>query len=122
MILEPEITLELSVQFLEKCTVGIEPRYFVLVLVGHQLEQVARDRLRKPGASPRARGFGCFDHRYRIAVALRIRRVLVVGEEGGAALDHGDELLQLRRRIMTRVRHERLELRAVMRGEATPGN
>ena len=42
------IAVEFVLDLLEERAVGIEPRHLVLVLVGHQLEQIARDRIGKP--------------------------------------------------------------------------
>ena len=65
-----------------------EARHLILILVGHQLEQIARDGLGKAPLARGLRGFGClrlFDQR---AVAFGISRILIFGEEGGAPLHH----------------------------------
>src|SRR6516164_2251358 len=54
---EAVVALEPVRQFSGKAAVGIEPRDFVLVLVGHQLEQVFRNCLGEFGRSRRSRSF-----------------------------------------------------------------
>ena len=67
--------------------IGVEAGDLVLVLVGHQLEQVARDRLGEParlGACARLGGPRPLDQG---AVSRRVGGVLVGGEEGDAPRD-----------------------------------
>ena len=70
--------------------VGMQPRDFILVLVGHELEVVARHRLGQPQrlAALDHAAFGLPHLRHEVAVLRRIRRVLVVGQECDAASDH----------------------------------
>ena len=76
---ETEVAVEFICELLGKAAVGIEPRDLVFVLVGHQLEQIARDRLREPllaAAARRFRGFRFFDQH---PVARGVSPVLVIG-------------------------------------------
>src|SRR3546814_16962299 len=79
------VALELGVQFLQEIAVGIEPRDLVLVLVGHQLVGIARDRLGEAGHAlglRRIGGAGLFDQR-RVPVAICL--VLVTDPAPAAA-------------------------------------
>ena len=61
------LAAEFVVHLLDECVVGIEPRHLVLVLVGHQLEQVARDRVGQTAFAGRTRRLDRFrplDHRW----------------------------------------------------------
>ena len=55
------LAVELAGDLLEERAVGIKPRDFVFVLVGHQLEQITRNRVGEAGLARRPRGFGRFD-------------------------------------------------------------
>ncbi len=93
VVMHRVIALEFLGQALEEPGLGVQPRDLVLVLVGHQLEQRAGDRLAQGGrAGRRLGGADPVDHG---AVAPGIGRVLVGGEEVGAAGD--DPVDRLRR-------------------------
>src|SRR5579883_423357 len=51
MEFEGEVAFELLMKLLQERAIGVEPRDLVLVLIGHQLEEVARDRLSKARVS-----------------------------------------------------------------------
>ena len=74
MELEAQLAVELGRGLAQERAVGVEPRHLVLVLVGHQLEQVARDRLGEPALARRLRALsarrtpldaGCGSARHR---------------------------------------------------------
>src|SRR5580704_5781999 len=91
MIVQVEIAFELPLQFFQKRAVGIEPRHFVFILVGHQREQVARHGLGKAG---KAAGEFCFsdtNRPHRVAIALRVSGILVILEKRGAVFDQAVE-------------------------------
>ncbi len=78
--------------------IRVEPRHFVFVLVGHQLEQVARHRFGQ-AQFRRAVHHSRFDLAHLIdkgVVLLRIRGVLVAGQEFDTARDH---FIQVRRAL-----------------------
>src|SRR6202040_32534 len=94
MKFEAQLALELSAQFLLERAVGIEPRHFVFVLVGHELEQAVRNSIAESRAAGRARRFRCCNPRHDIAVPLRISCVLIVGEKCGPMPDQRVQLLR----------------------------
>ena len=51
MKLELIVAFELPFQTPLEITIGLEARHFVLVLVGHQLEEITRNRFRERSAS-----------------------------------------------------------------------
>ena len=65
--------------------VAVQAGHLVLVLVGHELEEVVCHGLRQAGLTQR--GLGLFDAPHGLCIALRVSRVLVLGEEGHTALD-----------------------------------
>ncbi|MNI03961.1 hypothetical protein D3C73_568740 [compost metagenome] len=82
------IALELLLQAALEIAAGVQAGHFVLVLVRHQLEQVAGHGLGQRGGAADTFGFSrahAFDQR---AVAVGVGGILVVGQEGRAALDH----------------------------------
>ena len=95
--LELRPALELVREPRAELAVGVEARDLVLVLVGEQLEVVARDRLGQLAAARRARGLDRARALDQRAVALGIGRVLVVGEERDPARDR---LVQALRRAL----------------------
>jgi hypothetical protein len=102
-----------------KAPVAVEPGDLVLVLVGHELEEVARDRLGQglvPGRLGRLRRP---DGRDEAAVAVGVGLVLVTCEESGPA---GDQLVEARRRRRPGGRAgQSLDGRRVVGVGATPG-
>ena len=111
-----------SFSALRELAVGVEPRDFVLVLVGHQLEQASCERLGEVMRAGASLGFGRANALDLGQVALRIGLVLVVGQELGA---EGDALVE---RPLGRRRARALEARRplttalqVVRGEPAPG-
>ena len=86
MDLEPVPALELGGELPGEGSIRVEPRHLVLVLVGHELEEVAGDRLGEL-APPRHPPLGVADPRHRLPVARRIGFVLVGRQEGGPVLD-----------------------------------
>ena len=106
------VALEGRRDLLGELAVRVEPRHLVFVLVGHELEEVARDRVgerRRVGDRMRLGGPDALD---RNPVALGVGAVLVSGQESDAA---GDRLVE-RLGEMARGRR-RLEL-AHQRGDA----
>src|SRR3546814_16503295 len=83
--------VELLLQFLAKVAAGVQARDLVLVLVGHELEEVAGHGFGEVGRAARLRLLGGAHLRHEVGVAPRVRRVLVVDEEGGAAGAQFDE-------------------------------
>ena len=82
MELEREVVARnLVLHLREECRLGVKPRDLVLVLVGHQLEQIARDRVGKPGLARRLRGLGGLHLIDQRPVARRVVGVLIGGEE-----------------------------------------
>ena len=120
MELQAEVALELALEFPEERAVGVEARDLVLVLVGHQLEEVAGDR---PASPPRPRALRARrrDALDALAVALRVGRVLVRGEQGCAVRD---DLVERLRPALLVIAAARLapapRPRAVVRGEPAP--
>ena len=122
MKLQPEVALELLAQVLQKPAVGIEPRHFVFVLVGHQLEQIVRGGFGKPGSARCPRFRRLLDCGDRAPVALGIAGALVTRQELGAV---GDDVRDgwLDRRLGPGHRRpgQRLDLGAVVGGQPAPG-
>src|SRR3546814_2353006 len=87
---------------------GVQARDLVLVLVGHELEEVAVHGFGEVGRAGRLRLLGGAHLRHEVGVALRVRRVLVVDEEGGAA---GDQFVERARqaRVVQRQEGDRSE-------------
>ena len=82
------VALELRLELLSEFRARVEPRDLVLVLVGHQLEPVARDGFRQCRRTLRLLLLGRTDLVDQTTVALGVRGILVVGQEGDAARDH----------------------------------
>ena len=85
--LEAVPALELGPELALEGAVGVEPGHLVLVLVGHELEEVARDRLGERWAAGEDGRLACPHALDRRPVAGGIGGVLVVGEEGRALVD-----------------------------------
>jgi hypothetical protein len=70
--------------------VRVQARHFVLVLVGHQLEDSSArpSSVRRACRLPSTAVSACAHPRDQVAVLLRVRGVLVVGQEGDAFCDH----------------------------------
>ncbi len=117
------VAAELVRHLLEEIAVGVEPRHLVFVLVGHQLEQIARDRFGEPALAGRLFGFGGLHLVDQRAVAPRVAPALIGGEEGHAPLHH---LLERLRQGAVLVAvfglgpRQRLDCVAVERGAAAP--
>ena len=88
------VAVELGRDLPQERAVGVEPRDLVLVLVGHQLEQVARDRLGEPAFAGRLGRLGRLRLLDPAAIARGIGGVLVGGEELDAARDRLVEALR----------------------------
>ena len=115
---QPVVALEHRRHLGREGRVGVQARHFVLVLVGHQLEQVARHRLGQAGAAQRRLGGAhAVDEG---AVLRRVGRVLVAGEELHPPRHHlverglAHELDHLRRL------EQRLHRREVVRAAPAP--
>jgi hypothetical protein len=86
--------------------IGVQARDFVFVLVGEELEVVARDRLGERGASGLER-FGFARALDELAVALGVRGILVRGEEFDPARDQLVEVARERLRDRNDLRRSR---------------
>ena len=102
VVVELEIAFEHAVDPLQERSIGMQARHFVLVLVGHELEQVARYGLGQQGLAKRRLALAHLVHKH--LVLLRIGGILVGGQELDAPLDQViqrlafPELQHLRRR------------------------
>jgi CheY-like chemotaxis protein len=112
--------LELLGDPLLELAVGVQPRHFVLVLVGHQLEAVPGDRLGQLLPARRPLALGGTHLLDQGPVARGIAGVLVIGEEGAAAFHQLVQALRLRRLRLGRGGYQLLHRRQVMGGPATP--
>ena len=89
-----EVELEAQLAFKRGChlprkrAVGVEPRHLILILVGHQLEGVARHSFAQPALARRAALFHLSHAGDKRAVLFPISCVLVGGEKGDAARHH----------------------------------
>ena len=81
MQLDAVPALELALELPAEGAVRPEPRDLVLVLVGEQLEVVTRDRLGEAAASGRALALARRHALDQLAVAARVGRALVRGQE-----------------------------------------
>ena len=70
----------------------VESRHLVLVLVGHQLVEVTRDRLGEPGLAGHRRPLRRRDAAHELDVAARIGHILVGDQLGDADLDQPPQL------------------------------
>lgn len=133
------VAFELRVDTLEELAVRVQARHFVLVLVGHQLEVIARHRL----GQPRGAGGGLLGRGHlvdQILVAPRIGFVLILRQERAAdprqraqlagrtlevhhgalpALDFDDAFVARRRLALA---DQRLHLRQVVGGAPPQAN
>ena len=117
------LAADFVVHLLDERVVGIEPRHLVLVLVGHQLEQVACDRLGQPAFPGRTRRLGRFRPLHPSLVARGTGRILIEREEGEAPRDRFIERLRKPARIAGRLRRrldQRLERGEIDGGTAAP--
>src|SRR5215467_2054641 len=117
------LAAEFAPHLLGERLVGIETRHLVFVLVSHQFEQVAGDRVGQTRLAGRARRLDrrCLLH--PPAIARRIGGVLIGREKGDAARHHLVEGLREAPRIARRFRcrlDERLDRRRLAGGAATP--
>src|SRR5690606_10434352 len=81
MEMDLEVALESLADLLLEIAAGVEPGDFVFVLVGHQLEGVPSDR---PAQGVEARRAFLLDPAHLVdqgQITLRVRRILVAGEE-----------------------------------------
>ncbi len=85
VVMALEIALELLLQLFGKRRVGLQPRHFVLVFVGHELEQILRDRRGERGGAQRR--FRSAHLRDEVGVLPGVGSVLVAGEELHPALN-----------------------------------
>ena len=100
MEFEPVAAFEHAFDFSRKPGIGVKPRHFVLVLVGHELEVISCD-----GLGEREFSFGTRLVRFhrahpldQLAVSLGIAAVLVAGEELYPARDQLVEVARERLR------------------------
>ena len=78
---------------IEERAIGVKPRDFILVLVGHQLEQITRDGIRQPVLARRPLrlgGLGLFDP---CPIAPCVSRILIIGEKFYSPLNRLGERL-----------------------------
>ena len=68
------VAAELVRHLLQEIAVGVEPRHLVLVLVGHQLEQIARDRFGEAALAGRLGGLDGLHLLDQAAVARGVGR------------------------------------------------
>ena len=80
MELQREVPLELAFELVDEAAVGVEARHLVFVLVGHQLEKAAGDRLGQALTTLGATGLRRVDLGHEVTVLLRIGSVLVRGQ------------------------------------------
>ena len=85
MVVQLEVTFKHAVHTVEEGGVGVQACHLVLVLVGHEFEQVTRHRFGQRRFA-RGSGFGLLHLRDERAVLLGIGGVLVAGKEVHAAL------------------------------------
>src|SRR6266850_3362467 len=78
----------------------IEARDLILVLVGHELEQIARDRVYQALLAGSARGFRRLHLLDQRAIARRVGGVLIASEERNAARDDLVERLREAARLV----------------------
>ena len=117
------LTVELAGDLLEERAIGIKPCDFVFVLVGHQLEQITRNRVGETGFARCPRGFDLFDLVDPGAVARRIALILIGGEEFRAPLHRLVEGFGKSPRIARRRgrgRRDRFDLGAIERRATAP--
>lgn len=79
--------IETRAQPIEEASFCVEPRHLVLVLIGHQLEQIPRDRLAQRLAARYPLLLDAPHFFDQLTVAAGIRFVLIVAQEAVAALD-----------------------------------
>ena len=92
------VAVESGFHPLDERGVGVEPRHLVLILVGHQLEQITRHGFRQRALTRRLVGFGGFHLLDPIEIAARVARALIGGEERDAPVHRlGERLRQLKR-------------------------
>src|SRR4029453_6525253 len=106
----------------EEVRLGVEARDLVLVLDRQQLEVIARDRFRQIRRARLLRAFDRAHLRDEVDVALRIRRILIIGEKLRAAIDDLVERFGEALRFGLRgLRYRRLrDARRIDGGEAAP--
>ncbi len=85
VVMALEMAFELLLQLFGKRRVGLQPGDFVLVFVGHELEQMARHGLRQ--RSGLERRFGGAHLRNEVGVLPGVGSILVAGEELHPALN-----------------------------------
>ncbi len=88
MEFQPHIAVEFVVQLPRERRIGVKPRHFILVLVGHQLEQIARHRFGEAALAGRLRGLGSLGALDEIAITRGVRCVLIIGQELHAPRHH----------------------------------
>ena len=79
VVIELEIAFKHGPHLVVETAVSMQPCHFILVLVGHQLEQVPGDSLAQQRFSQHR--FGLLDPLHQIFVTLGIGRVLVIGQK-----------------------------------------
>ena len=92
VVLDRVAVFELRVELRQKCRVGVQPRDFELVLVGHQLVQVARNGFGEaalPWHRPLLGSYHALDH---IGVALRVGLVLILDQIGHPHFEQAPDL------------------------------
>ena len=125
MELQAHRPIELGGDLLLERAVGIEPRHLVFVLVGHQLEQIARDRFRKPAAAGSLLRLGQARPLDPGAIAKGINGILISREKFDPAAKHLLERLRqparlvlfLRRGLRRRLDRGRIDDRAAAPAE-----
>ncbi len=77
----------------------VQPRHLVLVLVGHELEEVPRHRLRQPGAARHLLDLRLGHPLHHLHVPARVGQILVRDQLGHAPLEKAPQLGARRRRL-----------------------
>ena len=118
VVVHPVVALELLGNAREKAGLRVQPRDLVLVLVGHQLEQVVGHRFGQSGLAQW--GLGLLHTRHKFAVTRGVGGVLVIGEVGHAACDALVQRCALVQRDHLRRLQQRLHPFGVLRRMAAP--
>src|SRR5260370_34804327 len=79
-----DVAFEFIAELFGTAAVGIETRYLVFVLVGHQLEEVFGYRLREFGGTRRGLSLGAANLRNGCEIAVGVGFILIFGEEFGS--------------------------------------
>ena len=119
MVVELEVALEHAVDTVEKSAIGVQPRHFVLVLVSHQFEKIARHGFRQHSLAD-GRRFRLLDARDKGAVLPGVGCILVARQEFDTTRHQALDRLTLFELDHLAGRHQLLYRCEVVRGTAAP--